>query len=334
LYNNNLNDSLKKQTDEQITEMVLNFLKSMQQGNVDFKYDEVSVDRDSVYIDQLLKSDSKKSVSTLVTRLECKDHDYIVLKNFLNDSLTANDTLKNKIIILAMNYRRYFTINHPPEYIIVNIPMAAAEYYRNDSLLIKMRTVVGRKTKPTPVFASYITNIVTFPKWNVPYSIAVKEILPQVQKNENYLEQKNYDVVDAKGKIIEESGLKWSDYNAKNFPYYFRQSTGEGNALGVLKFDLQNPFSIFLHATSWPENFKKEYRFLSHGCIQLEKPFELAEALLRGEINIDELKSGKRNTPSNTITLIHKIPAFIIYMPVTVAGTKVTFLQDVYGLIK
>lgn len=334
LYNNKLNDSIKKQTDEQITGIVLNFFKILQQGNVNFEYDEVSVNKDSVYIYQLLNSEKDESVSSLISRLECKDHDYIVLKNFLNDSITAGDTLKSKIILLAMNYRRYLSMNHHSEYIIVNIPAAEAEYFNNDTLQIKMRTVVGRKTKQTPVFASYITNIVTFPYWNVPRSIAVNEILPYVKKNENYLEQKNFDVVDAKGVIIQESELKWNNYNAENFPYFFRQSTGEGNALGVLKFNLQNPFSIFLHATSWPENFKKENRFLSHGCVQLEKPFNLANALLRGEINIEELKSGKKNIISNTITLIHKVPTFIIYIPVTVEGTKVTFLQDVYDLIK
>lgn len=249
LYNNNLNDSIKKQTDRQITGMVLNFFKFIQQGNVNFEYDEVSVNRDSIYIYQLLNPKKNESVSSLVSRIECKDHDFVVLKNFYNDSITGNDILKGKIILLAMNYRKYLSLNHQSEYILVNIPAAEAAYYRNDSLKIQMRIIVGRKNKPTPVFASYITSIVTFPNWNVPRSIAVKEILPQVQKNENYLEQKNFDVVDSKGNIIEESELKWKDYNAENFPYFFRQSTGEGNALGVLKFNLQNPFSIFLHAT-------------------------------------------------------------------------------------
>ena len=74
-------------------------------------------------------------------------------------------------------------------------------------------------------------------------------------------------------------------------------------------------------------------RFLSHGCIQLEKPLELAKELLPDKIDIKELKSGKKNTKSKTIALTHKIPVFIIYMPVTVNGTKVTFLKDVYNLI-
>jgi murein L,D-transpeptidase YcbB/YkuD len=334
LSNNTIDNTYKEQRDKQITGWVLNFIKELQQGNIKFDFDEVSVSRDSVYINQLLNSNPRESVSKIVEQLGCKDHDYMVLEKYLNDSITAKDTLKYKKIVLAMNYRRYLTVNHQPEYIVANILATEARYYRNDFLKIKMRTVVGTKKNPTPVIASYITDIVTFPHWNVPHSIAVRELLPKVQKNENYLEQNNYDVVDAKGKVIDDSELNWKNYNEKNFPYYFRQSTGPGNALGVLKFDLQNPLSIFLHSTSWKGAFAKDFRFLSHGCIRLEKPLELAKALLPDKIDIKELKSRKKNTESKTIKLPHRIPTFIIYMPATVAGKKVTFLPDVYGLIK
>jgi len=233
-----------------------------------------------------------------------------------------------------MNYRRYFTANHPSEYIVVNIPAIEAKYYQNDFLKLKMRTVVGKKDHQTPTIASYITNIVTFPHWNVPHSIAVKEILPKVQKNENYLEQNNYDVVNGRGKVIDDSELKWKSYTEKNFPYFFRQATGSRNALGVLKFNLQNPFSIFLHSTSLQSAFAKKYRFLSHGCIRLEKPLELAKDLLPDKLDFKQLRSGKKNTESKTIALPHKIPVFIIYMPVSVVGKKIIFLKDEYGLIR
>jgi murein L,D-transpeptidase YcbB/YkuD len=324
----------KEQTDKQITNLVLHFLKDLQQGNITLDYDEVTVPRDAAYSNQLLKRKKRESVSELVARLDCKDPDYLVLKNFLHDSITVKDTLKYKEVVLAMNYRRYLTANHQPEYLIVNIPEAEACYYRNDKLFIKMRTVVGNKKTPTPTIASYITSIVTFPYWNVPHSIAINELLPKAQKNESYLEQNNFEVVDAKGNIIEDSELDLKEYNAKDFPYYFRQSTGAENDLGVIKFNLQNPFSIFLHSTSSTSSFTRDLRFLSHGCIRLEKPFELADALLRGKIDIAELRRGKKNTESETLQLLLKIPVFIIYVLVKVESGKVTFLRDVYGLIK
>lgn len=329
-----LDASIREQQDRLITGTVLKFIKNLQEGNIKLDYDEINIPRDSVYISQLLSSQPMEPISQIVSRLDCKDRDYLILKKFLKDSIMLRDTLKYRKIALAMNYRRYFTVNHPSEYIMVNIPATEARYYHNDVLRIKMRTVVGKKEAPTPTIASYITNIVTFPHWNVPHSIAVKEILPKVQLHENWLEQNNYDVVNAKGRVIDDSKLKWKSYTEENFPYFFRQATGTGNSLGVLKFDLQNPFSIFLHSTSWQGAFAKKSRFLSHGCVRLQKPIELAKDLLPNEIDIKELKAGKKNTESKTIKLPDKIPVFIVYVPVTVVGKKVTFLKDEYGLIK
>jgi L,D-transpeptidase YcbB len=329
-----LDDAHKEQIDRQITGLVLNFIKELQEGNIRLDYDEIRVSRDSIYIDQLLKSSNTELVQQTVLRLECRDHDFLVLQKFLKDSITKTDTLKYKEVVLAMNYRRYFAVNHPLEYILVNIPETEAKYYRNDILKLKMHTVVGRKDKPTPTIASYMTNIVTFPRWNVPHTIGVKEILPKVQKNDNYLEQNNFEVVNSKGKVVDDAQIKWESYNETNFPYYFRQATGSRNSMGVLKFNFQNPFDIFLHSTSWKGAFAMDYRFLSHGCIRLEKPNELAQILLPDKIDIKQLKVGKKNTASKTIKLPVPIPVFIIYVPVKVVGAKVVFLPDVYGLVK
>lgn len=334
LNKNKITSSVRNGADQQLTALVLNFIKKLQEGKVHFDYDEVSVSRDSVYVNLLLKAKPSETAKKMIDRLDCKNTDYQVLLKFLNDSITPTDTLKYKTVIKAMNYHRYFAINGHSEYIVVNIPETMARYYRDNSLSIQMRTVVGRKKSPTPTIASYIATIVTFPFWNVPRSIAVKEILPKVQKDEIYLENNNLAVVDAKGVEVDESELDWLEYTAKNFPYFFRQSTGARNALGVLKFDLQNPYSIYLHSTSLQSAFQKDYRFLSHGCIRLEKPIDLAKSLLRGKLDIEELKTGKKDTESKKIELPQKVPVFIIYSPVTVEGNNVTFLPDVYGLIK
>jgi L,D-transpeptidase YcbB len=208
LFNNTLDSLAKSNADRQITDVVLAFIKVLQEGNIKFEYDEVSVSRDSIYVYQLFNAKPGESVSKIITRLDCKDRDYTVLKKHLQNLLVAGDTLKYKKVMLAMNYRRYLTLNHQSEYIIVNIPAAEAYYYKADKQKITMRTVMGKRSKPTPVFASYITSIIPFPYWNVPHSIAVKELLPKVQKDDNYLEQNNFDVVDAKGNVIDDSDLK------------------------------------------------------------------------------------------------------------------------------
>ena len=335
LKENNKNDNeLIEATDQQITGLVLHFIKELQEGFVHFDFDEVRIPRDSVYAAQLLNSKHSESVSDLITRLDSKDQDYAVLKKFLNDSISVDDTLKYKTIQLAMNYRRYLTLNEHSDYIIANIPETEVRYYQNNQLELKMKSVVGKKKNPTPTIASYITDIVTFPFWNVPFSIASKELLPKVQKDESYLERNNFEVVDGKGNVMDDSDLDWETYTETSFPYFFRESTGPNNSLGVLKFNLQNPFSIYLHDTNLKGAFAKDYRFLSHGCVRLEKPIELASLLAKGKIDEQAIKSGKADTESKTIVLDQKIPVFIIYVPVTVDGQKVTFLKDVYGLVQ
>jgi len=325
----------KANTDKQITSLVLNFIKELQEVSARFDYNEVvTPSHDSVYIDQLIKSKNKGPVSKIVLQLDCQDHDYQVLKNFLKDSIPDRNSMKYKSIILSMNYLKYLSLNRQPDYIVTNIAETKLRYYRNNQLTLQMKTVAGKKKNPTPTIASYITNIVTFPFWNVPFSIASKELLPKVQKNESYLERNNFEVVDGKGNVIDDSDLNWDSYTETNFPYFFRESTGPNNSLGVLKFNLGNPFSIYLHDTNSKGAFAKEDRFLSHGCIRLEKPIELADFLTKGKVNLWELKTGQKDTESKTIKLTQKIPVFIIYMPVIVDGEKVIFLKDVYGLVQ
>ena len=333
LSNNNLAGIFKEQRDRQLTSLILHFLRELQEGSVKFDYNRISINRDSVYINQLMNFKDEEPVSQIVSTLDCRDHDYRVLKKFLNDSLIPGDSLAYKKVIMAMNYCRFLNTFRSGEYVLANIPSAEAIYYRSDSLKIKMRTVVGKKESPTPRIASYFTTVVTFPLWNVPHSISVKEILPKVQKDIKYLEQFDYEVVDVKGNIVDESKLRWGKYNQNNFPYLFRQATGPGNSLGVVKFNLQSPFSIYLHSTNSPGAFARDRRFLSHGCVRLEKAFELAHTLLPNKIDINELQSGKKNAVPQTILINRKIPVYIIYNPVKVLNDKVILLPDPYGLI-
>jgi murein L,D-transpeptidase YcbB/YkuD len=89
-----------------------------------------------------------------------------------------------------------------------------------------------------------------------------------------------------------------------------------------------------LHGTSNQKTFSKDYRFLSHGCIRLEKPFDLADSLLRGKIDIKKLETGRTDKDPKVIMLPNKLQAFIMYMPVRIDDEKVVFLKDEYDLIK
>ena len=329
-----LDNTRKEKTDQQITALVLRFIKFLHQGEAPFEYDVISENRDSLYISQLLESQKNASVQTTIFRLESKDRDYLALKKYLEDSVSDKSSVMAKKIFLAMHYRRYLSANSNDEQIVVNIPQAHAVYYRDKLPTVDMRVVPGTKDDPTPTMASNITSIITFPPWKVPQSIAVDEILPKVQKDVKYLKDNRFVVVDAKEKEVNKKKLKWEEYDKDHFPYFFRQLPGHDNSLGVIKFNLNNPLGIYLHATDWQGAFKQKSRFLSHGCVRLEKPFDLANAILRGEITREELAKVKDDIETKEYEIKRKIPTFLVYMPVVVDGSKVTFLDDVYGLIQ
>ena len=330
----NLDNSIKDQTDKQISSLVLKFIKFLHEGDAPFQYNAYNVNRDSIYIGQLIDSQKRASVEITVANLDCKGSDYLTLKRYLNDSVSDKTSVLAKKIWLSMNYQRYLTANESDEKIIVNIPEARAVYYRDKLPTVKMLVVPGKKDDPTPVMASYITSIITFPPWRVPQSIAVDEILPKVQQDIKYLEDNNFVVVDAKEKEVDIAELKWEEYNKDNFPYFFRQLPGPDNSLGVIKFNLKNPMNIYLHATSWQGAFKQESRFLSHGCVRLEKPYDLANAILRGQIDREELAKVRDSIQTREYSIKRKIPTYLVYIPAVVNGSKVTILNDIYGLIE
>ena len=330
----NLDNARKEKADQQITALVLRFIKFLHQGETPFEYNAFNEKRDSLYIVQLLESQNKGSVQATIFRLDSKDRDYLALKKYLEDSVSDKTSVMAKKIFLSMNYRRYLSANSNNEQIIVNIPQAHAVYYRDKLPTVEMRVVPGTKDDPTPTMASYITSIITFPPWKVPQSIAGDEILPKVQQDKNYLEENRFVVVDAKENEVDTKKLKWEKYDKDNFPYFFRQLPGPDNPLGVIKFNLNNPLSIYLHATNWQGAFDQKLRFLSHGCVRLEKPFDLANAILRGEITREELAKVRDNIETKEFEIKRKIPTFLVYMPALVDKGKVTFLDDIYGLIQ
>lgn len=330
----NLSNPLKEKADKQITSLVLRFLKFMHEGEPLFEYDAFQMNRDSLYISQLIGSQRKGSVETLIPILDCKDNDYLVLKKFLRDSISDKTSVMAKKIWVSMNYRRYLSANNDKEMILVNIPDAHAVYYRNKLPSVKMKVVPGKKDDPTPAMASYVTSIIIFPPWRVPQSIAVNEILPKVQENLNYLQENNFVVVDAKENPMDPGEMKWEEYDKDNFPYFFQQLPGPDNSLGVIKFNLKNPLNIYLHATSWQGAFDQKSRFLSHGCVRLERPFELANAILRGEIEREELAKVKDSIQTREYLIKRKVPTYLVYMPAVVKGKKVVLLNDIYGLVQ
>lgn len=235
----------------------------------------------------------------------------------------------------SLNYWRWTGRLKEREFILVNIPAARLQVINHDSAVdMSMRVIVGKTTTQTPSFTAYITRVIAYPYWTAPYSITSKEMLPKIKKDVRYLENNNMQVLDKNGNVLDPTKINWSQYTAKNFPFTIRQGTGCDNSLGVLKFDLNSPFSIYLHDTNRRDLFGNKNRFMSHGCIRVEKPLELANYVLDNgldSITNAQLQQCLKDQKPKSFPLSNKFPVLILYMTADVdAAGVLRFYNDVY----
>lgn len=238
-----------------------------------------------------------------------------------------------KILVENINKCRALNCIEHKRFIHINIPSATLKLYTSDTLQLSMRVIVGKPSTPTPVFCAKLNQVTFFPYWNVPRSIAVKEFLPIIKRDIRYLDNNGIQVLDASGHVIDENQLDWNKYNSKNFPYRFRQVTGCDNSLGIVKFEIEDPFSIYMHDTNNKRLFGRDKRFLSHGCIRLEKPYELATILLENKQVVDDFLKQRYNKNLKPVTLKLKetIPVFVSYLTVDVNDkNEIVFYDNIY----
>ncbi len=203
--------------------------------------------------------------------------------------------------------------------------------------LLDMPVVVGKPYHSTPVFSHDMTFLVINPYWNVPPSIARKDLLPKIKKDVNYLEQQNFTVFSdwsSGATVVDPHTVDWASVSGRNFPYKLRQGHGEGNALGRIKFMLPNRFSIYLHDTPAKALFAKSERAFSHGCIRVSDPPALAEQVL-AETNgwtVDRVNQAIDSGERQIISLKQPLPVHISYLTSWVnKDGSVHFRNDVYS---
>jgi murein L,D-transpeptidase YcbB/YkuD len=146
---------------------------------------------------------------------------------------------------------------------------------KKDSLPLAMRVCVGAVTNKTPLLESYISYLNLNPVWNVPASIAQGEVAMLQKKNPDYMQERGMKMYQG-GKEVDISSIDWEEVDPARFPYIIRQSPGGGNSLGLIKFMFDNAFSVYLHDTPSKSAFNRKDRAVSHGCVRLQRPFELA----------------------------------------------------------
>lgn len=213
---------------------------------------------------------------------------------------------------IALNLERWRVLAHalPPTRIEVNTAAAQLNLIRDGQTELSMRAIVGAKKTQTPIIVSRAQAVIANPPWNVPSSITKNELLPKIEKDDTYMQRKHMEWVD--GRIV--------------------QSPGEHNALGRLKIDFPSRYAVYMHDTNARSLFASDYRWLSHGCIRLQKPRELANILLGGGDAREEIDRLIDEEETVRLPVTEQLPVAVVYWTAFVGEDgSMNFRNDIYG---
>jgi murein L,D-transpeptidase YcbB/YkuD len=213
-------------------------------------------------------------------------------------------------------------------HVLVNIPTSHLAAFDGDRPALDMRVVTGKRESPTPIFSDEMSTVVFSPYWNVPPDIAREETIPALMRDPGYLYANNLEVVRA-GRVVDPYGVDWSDPSVR-----IRQRPGPKNSLGSVKFIFPNNFDVYLHDTPADSLFGRVERDYSHGCVRVEKPFELAQWVLahQEDWTPERIRAAMEAGEEKHVALKEAIPVYLVYATAWVDpdGT-VRFAEDVYG---
>ncbi|MFI5162662.1 MAG: L,D-transpeptidase family protein [Sphingobacteriales bacterium] len=288
---------------------------------------------------------------------------YLALQKAYRDGIEAPKMSKEETRrILLVNLERLRWKNKPAEnrYVYVNIPDFHLDVMDSNKSVLGMKVCVGQgrnkdylnslenyndtckidnpNPHETPLLNSVIHSVEVNPVWNIPHSIATKEIIVEAAKDPYYLSNKGINVYDERtDKLIKDpETIDWSKVTKENCPYEFKQQPGDENSLGKIKFLFDNSSSVYLHDTPAKDAFRLKVRAVSHGCVRLEKPLDLAHTLFRDTVRYNliakDMQQDDVKEPED-IRLRPKVPVYISYVTCWVDGDgQLQFRRDVYGL--
>jgi murein L,D-transpeptidase YcbB/YkuD len=310
--------------DVRLTESVLRYFRHLHLGRIDpralgFHLDHRIEAHD--FAESLQMAISKGSMERAIAELRPAFVQYDGLRRALKE-YRQRDTVRGRQIELAMERLRWLPDLTGERVIVVNIPMFHVwgwDIERRDGIpAIGMAAIIGRagQTK-TPVFMAPMTSIVFNPSWNVPESIVRNEILPALARDPAYLRRHHMEMTETGGTSR------------------VRQLPGPWNALGRIKFDLPNPYDVYLHGTPAAELFNRTRRDFSHGCVRLEDPIALAEWLLKGQDDWtrDRIVAAIERGTTSTVGLARSTRVVLFYLTAEFVPTDGTvhFADDIYG---
>jgi murein L,D-transpeptidase YcbB/YkuD len=223
---------------------------------------------------------------------------------------------------------RWLPREMPERRIEVRLAQFEARLFTPGEAMRTHAVIIGARDTQTPSFESQVQSITLNPSWEPPPSI-VAELAPRFRRDPASTAREGFDVMDADGAIIAPDVVDWS---ARPFRYRLIQRPGPGNALGQLRFNMPNAFAIYLHDTWNRSLFDRSDRALSHGCIRVQDPVELAADVLdTAAWSQARLRDAIATGEQQAVALAEPLAVYLIYMTAAAdADGRVAYADDIY----
>ncbi|MEP1206007.1 MAG: L,D-transpeptidase family protein [Rhizobiaceae bacterium] len=216
-------------------------------------------------------------------------------------------------------------------YVVVNIPAAQIEAVDGTTVTQRHTAIVGRISRQTPILNSKIYELNLNPYWTAPKSIILKDIIPLMRKNPNYLTENKILLFDTNNELVDPKLVDWSTEEAVN--YRFRQEPGRINAMGSVKINFPNPHAVYMHDTPQKGLFNKLLRFDSSGCVRVKNVRDLLVWLAKDTPDADRsqieqiIASGERTD----LKLEVPVPVYFTYISAwSTDDGAAQFRDDIY----
>lgn len=251
------------------------------------------------------------------------------------DTRTAMQrSVQDRLQQVRANLFRWRALPHDlgERYLLVRTGAFNLDLIENNELVRRHRVIAGRPSRPTPSFAARVSRLTLNPYWTVPFRIAVQDILPKQQADDNYLTDHQIDVLqrseNGQWQPVEAAEIDWSSLSRRNFNYLLKQRPGPSNSLGRMRMDMPNPYSIYLHDTPQQSLFEDSPRAFSSGCVRVQDIAELGR-LLAGE---EVIEQGLAQSGRKFLSVQDSIPVYLVYLTAWVDETGASYLfPDLYG---
>jgi murein L,D-transpeptidase YcbB/YkuD len=207
---------------------------------------------------------------------------------------------------IAMERLRWLDRDPPQTRIDVNTAATFLDYWRDGQHLDRREVVTGEPDKQTPQIEAPIVNLVAYPKWRVPDSIAAKDI---ATKSPGWLKENG---------LTNENG-------------HWVQDSGPKNSLGIVKFDMDDKQQIYLHDTPAKALFGLPERHRSHGCVRIQDAVAFANAVASEEGISGPFQQAMAGHEEAYVKLKTPIIVRLLYHTAFWDGSRLQFRPDVYG---